>query len=354
MRRGSRRIGDVALELVGVDALGERRHVMADGAPRHHTALTLSHWPATPSPPRLARDTSCEIALAALAAHWRLPLDVDAVTSDHLDEDGACALFVLSAPELAARHSGLLAGVARAGDFDVVATMAAGRVAWTLRALFDAERSPLAVGTSSRKGDEWTGRAYDGALAQLPGFLEHPERAIELYGDEESAWSTGEAALSAGRLRTTRDRTLDLAVVEADDALAGGPFARIGHGHALPVHPAVLHRAVSQSRVLVRWGDRWCYYDRYETWVRTVCRPRLLRRELGPLAAELSAAEPGATSWVADPCGALVPVLAPLGGTSELAPEFIVAAVRRHLASAPPAWDPACSTGAMLDHRPAR
>ncbi|MDA8298109.1 MAG: hypothetical protein M0004_16310 [Actinomycetota bacterium] len=347
MRRGARRVGDVALELVGIDALGERRHVMVDGAPRATSALTLSHWPATPSPPELARDTSCEIALAALAARWRLPAAVDAATNDHLDEDGACALFVLCAPALAAAHGVLLAEAARAGDFDVVTSEAAGFVAWTLRALFDPERSPLAAG-ASRRGEAWTAHAYAEALAELPALLEHPGRAVARYGDEASAWRAGTAALATGRLRLLRDPELDFVIIEADDALLGGRFARIGHGHALPVHPAVLHGAAEESRVLVHWGDRWCYYDRYETWVRTVSRPRLLRRELGPLAAELSAAEPGAISWSADYCGTLVPVLAPLGGASDLAPEVVVAMIRRHLAGAPPAWDPSRRQGALL------
>lgn len=347
MRRRARRVGEAPLELVGIDALGDRPHVMVDGAPRPNSVLTLSHWPATPSPRELARDTSCEIALAALGARWCLPAAVDAVTNDHLDEDGACALLVLCAPALGAAHGALLAEVARAGDFDVVTCEAAGFVAWTLRALFDLERSPLAP-EPLRQGEAWTAHAYAEALAKLPELLEHPGRAVALYGDEASSWRAGTAALAAGRLRIAHDRRLDLAIVEADAALTGERFARIGHGHALPVHPAVLHGVAEESRVLVRWGDRWCYYDRYETWVRTVSRPRSLRRELGPLAGELSAAEPGPICWAADPCGALVPVLAPLGGASELAPDLVIAMIRRHLAGAPPAWDPFCKEGALL------
>ncbi|MGI0128587.1 MAG: DUF6687 family protein, partial [Thermoplasmata archaeon] len=73
---------------------------MADGAPLPSTVLTLSHWPATPSPPELRADTSAQIVFRYLAERDRWP-EAGEASNDHLDQDGLVALFALIDPERA-------------------------------------------------------------------------------------------------------------------------------------------------------------------------------------------------------------------------------------------------------------
>src|SRR5271166_6532835 len=57
-----------ALPYVPVEELGDRPHVLVDGATRAGSVLTLSHWPQSPTPAALARDTSAQIVFAFLHA----------------------------------------------------------------------------------------------------------------------------------------------------------------------------------------------------------------------------------------------------------------------------------------------
>ena len=74
-----------ALEFIGIDELGERPHVVVDGAPRPGTVLALTHWPTTPTPRRLWHDLSAEIAFAYLADPGVWVDGVDAVTTTGLE-----------------------------------------------------------------------------------------------------------------------------------------------------------------------------------------------------------------------------------------------------------------------------
>jgi hypothetical protein len=72
-----------------------------------------------------------------------------------------------------------------------------------------------------------------------------------------------------------------------------------------------------------------------------VSHPVLARPDLAPLAGSLTALEPGAAVWEADPPGALTPQLRlRAGDASALAPEQVRARIERFLATAPGAWDP--------------
>lgn len=344
---------------MGLDELGDRPHVMLDGTPRRGTVLTLSHWPATPSPPELAQDTSTEIALAYLERpeQWA---DARFATCDHLDEDGVLALFCVVEPAGARRHAPLLAAAARAGDFEVVESVEAGQVAWALRCLCDPARSPLAQRSRVERhaGTTWQALATAGALERLGGLLDAPARFEALWGEEAAAARAGEQALDSGTVGIERLGQADLAVVHAEGrpeanrasetnrASEASPFARIGHHGRLPVHPAVLHSRFEESRVLVherRRHDRrrYWYYDRYESWVRYVSRRLPRRRDLAPLAERLSAVERAGARWAADPPGALVPVLRLAeDAESTLELDQVLTLLVEHLEQAPAAWPP--------------
>ncbi len=318
------------LPFVPVEELGGRPHVMVDGAPRPGTLLTLSHWPSSPTPGRLARDLSAEIALAYLTERRHWCAGCEAVSVDHLDQDGLTAAFVLADPAGAAARAELLVEVARAGDFAVVRDERAARVSMALDGLAAAGLGPREL------------------VELLPSLLDEPTAYESHYRAELESLRASQAALASGSCALREVRPADLAIFEVDDRLPSVQWRRFGRGGEGPLHPMALHSATAAGRVLVVQGRRLRYHDRYETWVRLASRRPPLRRDLVPLAARLSEAEPDGRAWGADGPATLEPVLAPGGGESTLDAAFVTETICAYLLEAPPAWDPYRAGGAFL------
>src|SRR6476619_3157144 len=103
-----------AMRFVPYPELGDTPNVIIDGSGVPSTVLTLSHWPGSSVPEALAADLSAEIAVKYLE-HPELHVAVDAVSNNHLDEDGLMGVLALIDPELALAHRDLVVDVARAG-----------------------------------------------------------------------------------------------------------------------------------------------------------------------------------------------------------------------------------------------
>ena len=133
---------------------------------------------------------------------------------------------------------------------------------------------------------------------------------------------------------------IDLAVVRA--GVAAGRASRFASNEHIGVHPMAVHNATSCMRLLEAHGRSYTYTDRYETWVQYRSRPLLPRRDLRPLADELSSIDAGG-SWTASAPGSLTPEL--LGpDESALDETTVIDALTSHLRDAPPAWDPSTGT----------
>ena len=318
---GGRRPERLGFRYVPLSELDGRSHVVVDGAARDGTICTLSHWPGTPTPRRLWADTSAEIVLRALRRPWLLPEGVELATIDHYDADGIIALGLLVVPDLAAAHGELLAGAARAGDFDVVASRDDGLRCFALAAV---ER-----GEAER------------ALALLPELAGRVGDFEELWGPEAEAYDRSLKMIADGAVAMEEHRQLDLAVATVDSNHPDLP--RAGWNGSL-LHRATLHSATSCLRVATVVGDRFELRFRYESWVRFMSRRPLPRVDLSDLAAELSAAERDGGRWEFDGAGAITPALHRADdGPSTLTPERFLSDVCRALATldhGPPAWDP--------------
>ncbi len=304
---------------VPVGRLEGRPHVIVDGAPRPGTALTLSHWPGTPTPVELWHDVSAGIALRALARPDLLPDGVDVATIDHYDADGVIALALLCVEGLAAEHGAALVEAARAGDFDVVVDRRAALVAFALGALGDATE----------------------ALATLPGLVADPERYRTLWAEEAGAFDASVLALSEGWAIIEERPEHDLAVVRVDTSHPDAPGAT---WEGAPLHRAAVHSSTPCLRVATIAGGVVELRYRYESWVRLEhLRPRP-RVDLDALAGELTRAETAGGRWVFDGAGAITGALhmAP-GSVSTLDPDDVVdraCDVFEDLDARPPAWDP--------------
>ena len=288
--------------------LAGQPHVVVDGSATEGTVLVLSHWPGSSTPIALAADLSAEIALRYLDQP-ELHVDVDVVSNNHVDEDGAAGLFALVDPERAVEHRQLLVEVARAGDFEQTDSRDAARIAFALAA-------------SSRPG-----AGYRPLLDRLPGWLADPTSARALWEEADDHLAFSLSCIDAGGLEIDEEPELDLSIVT--------PVARGLRVDAL--HPIALHGAIGGLAVLRLEPGRPQLRYRYETWVRLTSRTARPRVDLAPLAARLGALD--AVPWRAGDVDDMTPSCEP-DGESELDPAVVRATVIDHLRTAPPAWDP--------------
>jgi hypothetical protein len=267
---------------------------------------------------------------AALAAGSRAEI----VTNDHFDEDGLVSVFAMTAPEPALCHEELLTEVASCGDFGVVHSRQAARIAFSINPI--GEESAGAPNGDSERPGSWSGSRYVAVLERFVELIEHPGRFRRYWEARDRALSTTLEDLTAGRVRIEEMPEVDLAVVRRP---AGGAA----------LDEVAMHSATHASRMLVLDGGHCELHLRYEGWVRYVSRHVPLRPDLGPLAEQLSAAEPAGIAWAADGIGSLVTRLRPNNGSgSDLDPAAITRTVVEYLKHAPGAWDPFRLGGALI------
>jgi hypothetical protein len=328
------------LRFTPADQLAERPHVIADGAALPSTVLTLSHWPASPTPPALAEDTSARIAFRYLESvgDWPAP---EAVSNDHFDQDGLVSVYALVSPEEARARRAVLEDVAAAGDFATFADRDAARVSFALAALADPARSPLGAGLFAAPYPQRCAGLYEELLGRLPELVDHVEAHRPLWEEEDVALTAAEAALTAGNVVVDEVPHLDLAVVRVPAGQRPALATRFGSRQDAACHPAAINNATGALRILVVQGRRYELVFRYESWVKYVSRRPLPRVDLGPLAEQLQSEERNGARWSFDGVAALVPSLRMADGhESDLDPTRLRAMVERYLATAAPAWDP--------------
>lgn len=329
------------------EAVEELPHVMVDGSARRTSVLTLSHWPGSPTPRWLARDLSAEIVLDFLRyGSGRVPpprreargLDrlieaagrAVAVTNDHFDEDGLVSVLALTDPERALSQAEQLVGVAACGDFSTVRSERAAMSSFAIGPLSE-QLAGAAASTSER---------YSAVLPVAWELMEHPERFEPSWRPAMELLDVGRAAIGRGEVEIDEVGD-DCAVVRRDLAGRRRPDRLAGASGGLPACEAALFTATPSSRVLAFDGDRCELVLRYEGWVRFVSRPIRRRPDLAPLAASLSALEPGGAVWTADAPGAIVCRLRPsVDCVTELGEATVTRVVTEYLRTAPVAFDP--------------
>jgi hypothetical protein len=326
------------LEYVPAHRLAGRPHVVVDGSPVEGTTLTLTHWPGYPAPEGMEADLSAQMAFRYLRSPRALHGEATAVTNNHFDQDWLVGVFALVDPTAALAREELLVDLAAAGDFGTYTIRDAARISMTLAGWADASRTPLELPSDD---SDRVAALYTEALGRLPELVAHPERFRDLWDEEDAALTASEKLLASGRIDIDERPELDLAIVDLpDDAgLYGGH--RFAHEWVSGLHPMALHNATRGLTLLVRQGRRYELTYRYESWVQYRSRPVRARRDLGALAAELSAEEPGAATWRYDGSGALAPSMR-LHGADESAiePDEFLRRLDAFVATAPADWDP--------------
>lgn len=300
-------------------------NVVVDGSPNDGTVLLLTHWPGSPQPDGMAADLSAQMAFRYVRSGADPGADI--VTNNHFDQDGLVSMLAFVDPASALAHEDLLIDVAAAGDFATYRFRSAARACMAIATY---------AGRLSGPYEEQCAELYDSLLPLVLPMALDPSPWRDLWSDEDAHLTASESALAAGDVTIEEIAELDLAVVCATGA--SGRASRFASNDHTGVHPMAVHNATTCIRAIEVRGRTYTYTDRYETWVQYRSRALLPRRDLRPLADELTSRDAGG-AWTATAPGSLTPQL---HGPDEstLDEQQVLAALTRHLAEAEPAWHP--------------
>jgi hypothetical protein len=284
-------------------------HVIVDGAAHEDTVLTLSHWPGSGSPADFRADTSTEIVLNYLetpGAKKQHAPKVRAVSNNHFDEDGLCAVWSMIHPKKASSRRDLLVDVATAGDFSTYRRPQAAKVAFTIRSYADPETSPV---VEKLQSDDSSGSArYQALLPLIESFLDDTEQYGPFWDEQWALMLRSKTAMVMGQVELREVPHVDLAVAEAPEAL----------------HPMVLYNNTERLRVLTALpGGFYELRYRYESWVQFASRPIMPRIDLAPFLPHLQELEREQVQWTFEGNEVTTPAIRPLGPDGQPAPSSL-------------------------------
>jgi hypothetical protein len=264
-------------------------------------SIHLTHWEGNETPAELRADTSTEIALNLVASPRRdeLTRGVELVTNNHFDTDGVLSVWSVLTGVPALAHRTLLVAAAEAGDFCEFTTERAALV----NILIQGGDNPLAsegVGSPIARhlhgGDvPDDARAYALVLPEVARLLAHTDDYEPLW---RGPWAEMRSALESfarGASRVAEDAETGLSVVTLAPDLYG-PDGFDPARHAAPFTAVARHARGRLYLIAVPmqvggWGYRVDYP--YYSWAVTVVRPRVGRRDFGPLVSRLNELEGG-------------------------------------------------------------
>ncbi len=261
-------------------------------------SLHFSHWQGNKTPAALKADTSTEIALKLVgsANYGELTEGIELVTNNHFDTDGVLSVWTLLAGERALVHGDRLMAAAEAGDFSEYSGDDAVKTSIVIQGsdvLVPAEEagSPLARRLAGESVlDE--ARAYELVLPEV-------ERVLARIGDYELLWqdawrriAAGLESFASGASKVLEHKDVRLSVVTLASELFG-PKGFDPVRHAMP-QTAIAHHARGHLYLIATptrggWSYRADYP--YYSWAETIVRPRIVRRDFGPLVERLNALE---------------------------------------------------------------
>lgn len=320
--------------------VGDQPNIIVDGAPLESTVLTLSHWPNNQTHPSLRRDTSTATVFAYLAAP-ELHRDIPIVSNNHFDEDGLFSMFGVVDPATALEHRDILTGAALAGDFGVFEDLRAVRLCFVVESFCDPDESPLAAGTFDGCERRRVAALYRAMLERVPALARDVDAWESLWRGQYEHLEDSERLFETGAVTIEEHADVDLAVVDIPADLPLRTVRRYLEAERAAIHPFSIQNRTLCNRILRITGHRYELQYRYESWVQLASRRPALRVSLDSLVAELNATERAAGEWRCEDVDEVAPRLFLEGADqSSLAPEAFIDLVRRHLSTAPVAWDP--------------
>ncbi len=274
------------LEFLGPDELDRRPFVAVDGAPPHGAALALAHWPGSGTPAELGAPTATEIAWRYLHVAHRGAELVEVVTNNHVDEDGLLSAWVLTNRPGTA-DAQIAIATATAGDFAVWDDDWIARRTIALEAAAEPATTPFWAVTralSARTRANPSGPIHRALLPKIASILSAPDRYEYLWRARWQRVLADIDLLDAG-VATLIDAP------DADAVLVRTPR---------PLDELAVHPRTDRGVVVTSLPDgRVTAVQRYESWVEFAPEGTRERISLVPVAAELSALDPGA-QWRGD------------------------------------------------------
>ncbi|HEX8173865.1 MAG TPA: DUF6687 family protein [Pyrinomonadaceae bacterium] len=268
-------------------------------------SIHLSHWEGNRTPAGLKADTSTEIALNFVASPQRDELagGLRLVTNNHFDTDGVLSVWTVLQGERALQHRERLISAAEAGDFSEWTSDDGVRASLIIQG---ADQPVPGENILSPLANHLAGREVTDEAEAYELVLPEVERVLTRTGDYEplwrDAWARMEmAARSFERGESRVEEKNGLSVVTLAPA-AFGPEGFNPSRHTVPL--TAISRYARQSLFLIAVESREGWFYRidypYYSWAETVTRPRVERRSLSPVIAELNESERGGGRWSLD------------------------------------------------------
>jgi hypothetical protein len=261
-------------------------------------SLHFSHWEGNETPAAVKADTSTEIALNLVGSPDRRELTrgIELVTNNHFDTDGVLSVWTVLAGERALGLRQELVAAAENGDFSEYTGENAVRASIVIQGSeqpFPNEDagSPLARHLAGRTVTD-EAQAYELVLPEVERVLTRTDDYEPLWRD---AWQRVAAALESfarGASRVEEQEDVGLSLI----TLAPELYGTAGFD---PARDAAPYTAISRHArgtlylIAIPMSKGWTYrldYP-YYSWAETVMRPRIERRDFGPLVARLNEVE---------------------------------------------------------------
>lgn len=287
-------------------ALDEVPKLSVDGTVAN--SVHFSHWEGNETPAQLKADTSTEIALNLVAAPNRdeLTRGIGLITNNHFDTDGVLSVWTVLTGEPALALRDQLIPAAEAGDFSEFKSEAGGRASIAIQGSDqpvpgEQSVSPLANQLAGERVDD-DARCYELVLPEVERLLTKIDEYESLWRGPWEKLATAIESFERGESKVEEFAGSGLSLV----TLAPEVFSSSGFNptrHAAP-YTAITRYAKGQLFLITTplhsgWAYRIDYP--YYSWAETVVRPRIARRDLSQLLAELNIREPErAGAWKPD------------------------------------------------------
>jgi hypothetical protein len=262
-------------------------------------SIHFSHWQGNTTPAEVKADTSTEIALNLVASPNRqlLTQDIELVTNNHFDTDGALSCWTVLNGERALDFKELLIDAAEAGDFSEYSSPAGVRVSLAIQGSDgvipdEKEGSPLA-GLLAGESVEDESRAYDLVLPEIKNLLSDVDKYESLW---RRGWEKIEEALESfarGKSQAIEVADSKVSLVTLAPEIFGGRFSPTRH--AAPF-TAISNFAKGELFVIAIPTSGGLFYRidyPYYSWAETVVRPKIQRRDLTAVLQRLNEMESG-------------------------------------------------------------
>ncbi|HEY0322208.1 MAG TPA: DUF6687 family protein [Pyrinomonadaceae bacterium] len=308
-------------------------------------SIHFSHWQGNETPAALKADTSTEIALNLVASTQRdaLTRGLELVTNNHFDTDGVLSVWTVLQGERALTYGQRLISAAEAGDFSEWTSDDGVRASIVLQGAdqpspSETTLSPLATQLAGHSVTD-EAKAYELVLPEVERILTRTSDYEPLW---RAAWERIEMAAESferGLSKVEEETGVKLSIITLATELYGqGGFNPSQHTIPLTAISRYAHGQLFLIALPARGGG-WFYRVDYPyySWAETVVRPRIHRRNLSSVVAELneSETEGGAGAWRLDKneLASAIKFLDQSGAlaVSTLAPERVAQSLRRAL-----------------------